>query len=95
MSDADPLDEVALEREEHHDHRDRGDGRAGHEPPEVRVELALQRRQPDLHLSGMRPEDPLFADELLGVPHVRVNARLHHGEQLLGVIAIVVHPLLK
>src|SRR6266851_2239541 len=46
---ADALDEVALEGEEHDDHRDRGDRRARHQHAEVRIEFPLQGREPDLH----------------------------------------------
>lgn len=47
-ADADALDEVALEEEEDDDHRDGGDGRAGHQHAEVGVELALEGCQADL-----------------------------------------------
>src|SRR6266496_2520388 len=39
--------------------------------------------------------DALLADELLRVPHVRVDARLHDREQLSRVVAVVMHPLLQ
>src|SRR5256712_6280380 len=37
----------------------------------------------------------LFALEALRVPHVRPHALLREREELLGVVAVVVHPLVE